>query len=154
MVFLLFFISIISFISNSNLFIDPNLRDLQGQTPLQQSRAVGMKVEEFLSKNGGSKPEGRQSPKIPPAQQEGYPTKKKEERRKRKEERKKKVKKTSYFSFMFHTNKSVTKFQILHTVPTTPRCQPLTIRTQCDGLARKDAKRGRTTRWRGPDGPR
>lgn len=55
---------------------DPNLRDRQGQTAMQQSRAVGMKFEEILSQQqNGNKGDSNNNnqPKLPPAgQQEGY----------------------------------------------------------------------------------
>lgn len=60
---------------------DPHARDRQGHTPLQQSRAVGMKVEEFMAmqqsmnnnnSNNNNNNRDNDQPKIPPAQHEGY----------------------------------------------------------------------------------
>jgi hypothetical protein len=61
---------------------DPHARDRQGHTPLQQSRAVGLKVDEFMALQNNQSPSGSRKnknnnndndlPKIPPAQHDGY----------------------------------------------------------------------------------
>lgn len=54
---------------------DPNTRDRQGMTPLQQSRATGLKVEDFLQKqqnrNGNNNNNSGSPPKLQ-QQQESY----------------------------------------------------------------------------------